>query len=224
MKKISSRIFSLMDWVMCAAGLNLLFLLCCLPLVTAGAALTALYSGWRALIKKEACFRAFFHCLRTGFLRATAAWLILCPPSALLLFHTVSIAYYQVEGYLPFLIFNGLFSLLLVSITTMLFLFYSRFECTLFQLLRHAGTLTLSHPLRAALIAVLTWAPAAWVFIHPMSFFALGMLWLFFYYSFVAFASVWIMNKPFARFAARVSGIDKPQNNTTTKEESPHDH
>jgi len=40
----------------------------------------------------------------------------------------------------------------------------------------------------------------------------LGVLWVFFYFSVAAWAAVWLMNKPFIRFAQQTLGMD-----TTTK-------
>lgn len=213
MKQLSSWAFSLLDWIMHTAVLNVLFLLCCLPVVTIGASLTALCAGQRALVKKEPCFRAFFHAFRIGFWRATAAWLILLPINGLLVFHTVSLLPYWHEGALVQLIFTGLLALLALSITVTVFVFYSRFEGKLLQLLRYGAELTLSNLPRAALIAFLFALPFGLVFFATSLFFVLGVLWAFFYFSVAAWAAVWIMNKPFIRFAQQTLGMDTTKNN-----------
>ncbi len=212
MKQLSSWLFSLLDWVMHTAVLNLLFLLCSLPMVTAGASLTALCAGQRALIKKEPCFRAFFFSFRTSFWRATAAWLILLPINGLLIFHSISLTPSWQAA--PFqLVFVALFALLALSITTTVFVFYSRFEGKLLQLLRYGVELTLSNFLRAAVIAVLFALPFALAFFATSFFFVLGVLWVFFYFAVAAWAAVWIMNKPFIRFAQQTLGMDTTKNN-----------
>lgn len=213
------KVMGFLDFVMNAVLLNLLFLLGCIPVVTAGVSLTSLYAGLRAMIKKEPCFYAFFRTFKSGFVRAGLAWVILLPLNALVLFNAYSIWFYQTENYLPVLIVSGLMALILLSITTMLFLFYSRFEGTLLQLLRYGGTLALSYPLRAMLIAVLTWAPVAFLVLSPMTFLALGPVWLFFYFSVVSIVAIWVMNRPFFRFAAEVLGMDITPNQSTTSEE-----
>ena len=218
MKKSYLRIFSFVEAAMYAVALNLLFLLCSLPVLTIGASLTALYSGWRALIKKEPCLTAFFRTFRTGFVRATLVWIILMPLNALLVFNTVTIAYYREQGSVPALVLSAVFALLLLSITTMVFLFYSRFEATPLQMLRYGGTITLSHPLRAALIAVLTWMPIPIALLQPMTFLLMGMVWLFFYFSTVAVGAIWIMNRPFAAFARQALGMDIPTKTELTED------
>ena len=205
------KIMGFMDFVMYTAGLNLLFLLCSIPVVTMGASLTALYAGLRAMIKREPCFRAFFSAFRKSFVRATVLWVILLPLNALVIFNAFTIWYYQVSGSLPALLLSIFFALLLLSITTMVFLFYSRFEGSLLQLLRYGGTMALSYPLRGLLISVLTWVPFILLLISPSTVLFLSVLFVFFYFSAVSIAAVWLMNYPFARFAREVLGMDAPQ-------------
>ena len=222
MKEKGHSVFlSIMETGVQAVGLNLLFLLCSVPVLTVGASLTALYAGLRAMVKKEACFRAFFHALRTSFVRATLLWVILLPLNALMLFNTVSVVYYFQPGALPALILSAIFSVLLLGITTSVFLFYSRFEATFFQLLRHGGVLYLSYPLRSTLIALLTWSPLSLFFFPAVAAFLFGLLpvFLFFYFSVVSTAAIWLMNGPFIRFAATILDMDVPQSTPPLSEE-----
>lgn len=211
------KIMGFMDFVMYTAGLNLLFLLCSLPIITGGASLTALYSGLRAMIKREPCFRAFFSAFRKSFLRATVLWVVLLPLNANAVI--VSMHYFQADGFLPAFVMSCIFILLLLSITTMIFLFYSRFEGTLLQLLRYGGTMALSYPLRGLVIGALTWLPIVLFFVSPMTVLFLGMLFLFFYSAAVGIAAVWLMNHPFAQFARDVLGMDIPRNTESSSED-----
>lgn len=214
------KIMGFMDFVMYTAGLNLLFLLCSLPLVTMGTSLTALYAGLRAMFRKEPCFQAFFSTYRKSFLRATVLWVILLPLNMLVLFNAYTIWYYQISGSLPALLLSLVFALILLSITTMVFLFYSRFEGSLLQLLRYGGTMFLNYPLRGLLISVLTWGPFALFLLSPMTFLFFGVLFLFFYFAVVSIAAIWLMNLPFAKFAREVLGMDVPQYTSSSQEDT----
>lgn len=218
--KTKYKIMGFMDFVMYTAGLNLLFLLCSLPIFTVGASLTALYAGLRAMFKKEPCFQAFFSTFGKSFPRATVLWVILLPLNALLLFNAYTIWYYQASGSLPALLLSLVFALILLSITTMVFLFYSRFEGSLLQLLRYGGTMFLSYPLRGLLISALTWAPFALLLFSPMTFLFFGVLLLFFYFAVVSIAAVWLMNHPFVKFAREVLGMDVPQYTKSSQEDA----
>ncbi len=213
MKEKGRSVFlSIMETGVQAVVLNLMFLLFSLPVLTMGASLTALYAGLRAMVKKEPCFRAFFKTFRSSFLRATLVWIFLLPLNALLLFNTVSIIYYFQPAALPALILSVLFSLLLLGLTTTVFLFYSRFEATVLQLLRHGGVLYLSYPLRSTLIALLTWAPVSIIFFPAATAVLMPLLpvFVFFYFSVVSTAAIWLMNFPFAKFAREALGMDVP--------------
>ncbi|MBE6973288.1 MAG: DUF624 domain-containing protein [Ruminococcaceae bacterium] len=213
------KIMGFMDFVMYTAGLNLLFLLCSLSVITVGASLTALYAGLRAMVKKEPCFQAFFSAFRKSFARATLLWIILLPLNAMLIFNVYTIWYYQVDGALPALLLSGFFALLLLSITTMIFLFYSRFEGSVLQLVRYGGTMLLSYPLRGLLISVLLWFPFGLVVVSPMTALFFGVLFLFFYFAVVSIAAIWLMNHPFAKFAREVLGMDVPTRFESTDED-----
>ncbi len=220
-EKGKSTFYTVMEIGIQTVVLNILFLLCSLPLISVGASLTALYAGLRAMVKREACFRAFFKALRTSFVRATLAWLILLPLTALVLFNTVSIIYYYQPGALLPLILSLVFAVLLLGITTTVFLFYSRFEGTLWQLLRYGGTLYLTYPLRTTLIALLTWAPLSLFFFPAAASLLLPLLpvFLFFYFSVVSTAAIWLMNHPFAQFARDTLGMDIPTAPPSSDEE-----
>lgn len=181
--------------------LNVLFLLCCLPVVTIGAAFTALFSGCRALINDEACFKAFFRGFRSGFRRSTLAWLIVLPVLAALGLTAHSVWLYMKAG-----VQMGAFTLVVASIglvialsvAMMMFLFYSRFECSLGQLLKNGLYVTLAYFVRAVVIGLMNWAPVLMFLLTPYTFMKLAIVFLALWFAVAASLSVWLMKKPFA--------------------------
>ncbi len=59
--------------------LNVIFLICCIPVITIGASVTALSTITQKMSRKEEGYivRGFFKAFRENFLQATAIWLIL---------------------------------------------------------------------------------------------------------------------------------------------------
>lgn len=59
--------------------MNLIFLLCCIPVFTIGASLTALYAGMYRMVKDEegSYVRQFFHDFKINFKKSTVIWLLL---------------------------------------------------------------------------------------------------------------------------------------------------
>lgn len=206
-----SKFMAILEHVADTMILNVLFLLCCVPVVTIGAALTALNSASRARMSDEPCYRAFFRGLRSGFVRSTLAWLILCPVLVFLVQVSYTIFAMKAAGYIPTFLCSLLGLVVVLAITTMVFQFYSRFECKLFQLLKNSVFMVIAHPLRSAVAGVLTWVPVVLFFLATEYFIELTVVWVFLYFSTVSLVSVWLMKKPFASLEKRVSEDGKEQ-------------
>ncbi|MGN1141348.1 MAG: YesL family protein [Oliverpabstia sp.] len=58
--------------------LNILTLICCIPVITAGASMTALYTMVMRMVRKEdgKIIKGFFHAFKDNFRQATILWLI----------------------------------------------------------------------------------------------------------------------------------------------------
>jgi len=196
-----SKFMIMLEGVANTILLNMLFLLCCVPVVTIGAAFTALFSGCRALMNDEACFKAFFRSFRSGFKRATLAWLILLPVLAALGLTAHSVWLYMNAGLKmgAFTLVVALIGLAIaLSVVMMTFLFYSRFECTLRQLLRNGLYMTLAYFVRSIVIGLMNWAPLLMFFLTPYAFMQLAIIYIVLWFGVSASLSVWLMKKPFA--------------------------
>lgn len=182
--------------------LNLLFLLCSIPIFTMGASLTALYAALRASIKKEPCYKAFFQTFRKSFARSTLAWIILLPVNVLFISNLVLNIFYWEQGSLGSLIVSAVFAAVFLGFSTVLFLFYSRFEATLLQLFQYSAKIFFAYPVRSIILGILSWFPFVLPFfaVGFQLFMLLGLVWLF-YFSSIATLSIWLMNRPFALFA-----------------------
>lgn len=191
--------------------LNILFLLCCVPVVTIGAALTALNSASRARMNDEPCYRAFFRGLRTGFVRSTLAWIILCPVLVFLVQVSYTIFVLKTKGYIPAFLCSLLGLLIVMSIAAMVFQFYSRFECRLFQLLKNSTFMVIAHPLRSTVAGILTWLPVVMFFMDTDYFIMLTVIWVFLYFGTASLVSVWLMKKPFASLERRAAEVAEEQ-------------
>ena len=181
--------------------LNALFIVCCIPIVTIGAAQSALYSGMRALQDnadcERSCYGAFFHGLRTGFLKITIAWCVVFAFTSVSLVNLLNIAYLNViDPYAPIWI-SVMAVVISAIILTPIPLFHSRFDCSAFQLIRNSGMVVLCNPIITLLQTVLTWFPVALIFIDVTLFISITPLWLLGYYSFVSMLGVKMFNASF---------------------------
>lgn len=202
-----SKFMIMLEGVANTMLLNILFLICCIPVVTIGAAFTALFSGCRAMMNDEPCFRAFFRGLRSGFKRATLAWLIQAPVLAVLALTAHSVWVYMNAG-----VKMGVFTLVValiglvigLAVSVMTYLFYSRFECTVRQLLKNGLFMTLGCFIRAVIIGLINWAPVIMFFLLPYLFLRLSIVFVVLWFGVSASLSVWLMKKPFASLETQV--------------------
>ena len=83
---INSPLWRFMDKALRLIWLNLLWFLCCLPVVTIGAATTALYSVTLKYARDEEGYltRSFFQAFRQNFRQSTIIWLVMAAVGILL--------------------------------------------------------------------------------------------------------------------------------------------
>ncbi len=143
--------------------LNLLWLLCCIPVVTAGAATTALYAVAIKIVKNEESYvtRDFFHSFRQNFGQATVMWLLMLSAAAILYFDFYFSAHAPVRGaavwFIPFAVIAALLLL------TMLYAFpiQAVFCNPIRKTLKNALYMALAHLPQSALALMAAAGPVA---------------------------------------------------------------
>ena len=180
--------------------LNFLYLLCCIPVFTIGAAQAGLYSGLRVLLDKEddsSCAAAFFRGFRTGFGSITLAWLIFAVLTAVAGWSLILVLVYEYAGAGAPVWLSVASVCICALFQTQLPLFHARFSCTAWQLIRNSFLLCIAHPLRAVFCTALVWAPAGLALADLYLFMRLTPLWLCGYFSIAFMLGFLLMKKPF---------------------------
>lgn len=97
--------------------LNLLWLICCLPVITAGASTSALYQVTLQIAENRESYiaKTFFHAFRENFKQATLVWLICLIAGFLLVSDFFIVSHFFAGSSMPFLI------MLLFMLTLLLF-------------------------------------------------------------------------------------------------------
>lgn len=176
--------------------LNFLFILCCLPVFTIGAAQAGMYTAMRVMRDKEddsSLVAAFFRGFKNGFGKVTAAW-------GLMLIAAALIAYCCMWGYgfgLP-----AWSCILPVAIAvwfvTQIPAIHSRFDCTPGQLIRNSWFLVIAHPIRTLATTALVWLPMVVFLLDAFLFIQVTPLWCVVYYSLAFLFGQTFLAKPFA--------------------------
>ena len=148
--------------------LNLLCVLCCIPVVTIGAALTAKYYVSMKLVRGEepSVVKSFFHAFRENFRQSTVVWVILT-----ILILVLALDWYLVwnaqDGSMNsmFLVFLGILTVFVAGITFCVFPMLARFHIATGEVLKGAGVfalMKLPRVLLALAVNVVTYFVGFW--------------------------------------------------------------
>lgn len=152
--------------------LNFCFTICCIPVVTAGAAITALYAVFLNKSDERAAVVRFFGALRSNLKQATKIWLIVLAIGAVLVLEFWLVFAAKFPGRLIVLIALVIFTVVFLSVSTFAFALQAHFDNTLKQTLRNALVLGIIGIIPGALTLVVSFLPVI------VFFFAIDILYL----------------------------------------------
>lgn len=179
--------------------LNLLWLICSLPIITIGASTTALYSVMLKLVKNEEGYvvKGFFKAFKENFKQSTLIWLIL------LLFGIILIVDFSSLKLMPeniaavlrilFLFMGGL----LIGMTVYAFSLQARFENTIRNTLKNALILVFAKLPYTLLIIILTVGPLIVTFLTVRTLIIGLLIWIFIGAALIAWLNSFLLRRIF---------------------------
>lgn len=181
--------------------LNFFFLLTCVPIVTVGAASTALYTVcFRFETDRETgVIRTYFQAFRDNWKQSTVLWLILLLCGGSACFNAY--IFYWMPGiiryaFIPFLI---LFALVLL-IGSYTFPLLSQFDNDILSTLKNALALSLGYLPRSILITALNIFPFALLLTNLYAFLQAAFIWVALYFAAAAYLNSWLLKKVFSPY------------------------
>ncbi len=161
---------------------NLLFLICCIPVITIGPALAGLNKVTQDLAHEEeqGIFRTFFRAFAQNFKQATGGWLMI-----LLFLVGMGCYYLLVSIYLEGALATALYCLLaflaimVLAISSYLFPLLVRYDNTIKEHVFNAGILAVIKLPRTLGMMVLNLLPILLLFLSPQGFLQTLVFWLF---------------------------------------------
>jgi len=175
--------------------LNALFLISCLPIVTIGSALTAMYSITIKMARNEdvSIIRGYVAALQKNFKQSTIIWLILLAVGVVLYMD-----YYYLNQYTGNLLFLvkvslGLFSFAYLLLFNFIFPYVARFENSVKDSIINTWKIALVHPIKTISVLMITMIPIITLWISVYSFFFLLYFCLFIGFSFFAYINTFII-------------------------------
>ena len=175
--------------------LNVLWILCSIPVVTAGAATAAMYQVIFQYLtnEEETVLKPFFQAFAKNFKQATIVWLAILAVFAILL----------LDLWYMFLIGTPDLVGILIIIVCILFLMVqshllpqvARFDTKIKPVFKNAMLLTVLHMPSSLMMAVLNVLPIPIFILYPYQFMQWLPLWVFIWFSLVALANSKILLK-----------------------------
>lgn len=192
--------------------LNLVYLICCFPIFTIGAAQAGLFNAVKVLQDPEddsSPTAAFFKGFANGFGKVTLAW---CLMTVLLVIIAVACMFGYSLG-LPTVL--CIIPVVIVAMfQTLVPIFHSRFDCTAMQLIRNSWFLMFAHPIRSIGAVLLIWIPVVVFLLNAYTFMMLTPLWGTVYYSAAALFGHLFLKKPFKTLIDEFNSRQEKANNT----------
>lgn len=191
--------------------LNIIYLICCIPVFTIGAATTGLYYVMLKMVKNEECYvvKSFFKSFKDNFKQATIIWLILFL-SIIVLFLDLRITNGEVAGTFAFSdsITRVMIVMLLVAmvfwagVTVYVFPVLSKFDNTTKNTLRNALFMCVRHLPWTILILIINILPWVLVYISPAA-----VIVLLISFALCAYVCSYIFNKIFINYIPKEETI-----------------
>lgn len=196
--------------------LNVLYILCCIPIFTIGAAQAGLFTGIRVLLDKEddsSVAKAFFRGFASGFKTVTVAniiMLVVVALSAYLVYAVVVLRLLSNGGLIP-MILSIVVLALAYATHCIIGPFHATFGCTVGQLIRNAFFVVVAYPLRSLALAVMMALPVA-LLLTSYNILIGGMVALLALYYGVAYLTGFsLLKKPFQRLKDSFYAAQKAQ-------------
>ncbi|MBR2047644.1 MAG: DUF624 domain-containing protein [Oscillospiraceae bacterium] len=181
--------------------LNLLWLLCILPVFTAGAATTALITCLYAFHAGEECgSKVFFASFRKSFGKATIVWVIILFFAAMLVVDYYIVAYLAFPGRMAVIGLLFFFLFALVIFAEMIFPLISQFPAGIREMTVNAILLSIAHLPKMLLVTGMNLLPLLLLILLPQVFILLGFLWLICGFSLMGLYDIMVVEQILAPF------------------------
>lgn len=158
-----------------AIGLNLIFLVCCIPIVTIGPALCGLYSGVRYLIRGDGWWSGFWKGFSTRWLRTAIVGLLIAVFQyyVLMQLNDMLIMYFQNTASIYYVVLYGILALIPALLTASLWPLNVYIPYSSSEWLNTSVSLVYKAPIPVFLAGVLFLAPIALAILTHWFYYAL---------------------------------------------------
>lgn len=198
MFSLDSKFIQVLGRVADLMMLNILFVLTSLPIVTAGAAWTALYDVCFRISsgRDEKMIRHYFRAFRKNFRSSTVLWIVLLFSCCITSFMTVRL-FVMPGKFHMFYVFYAVLTALILFIGSYVFPLMSQFNNSIGKMVKNALVLSLGYAPRSILIVALNILPIVLLLVRTDLFLRGMMIWLLLYFSGITYLNTRLFRKVF---------------------------
>ena len=200
---MDNKFFTFMGKVADLMILNIVFLICCIPIITIGASVTAMNYVTLKMVKNEDSYiiKSFFKSFKANFKQATIIWLILLVVSVLIGFDFRIMQ--QLEVTLPTKILNyGIYMITFIFAMLLAYIFplLSKFENTIINTFKNSLLMAIRHLPSTFLILIITFLPAIASILIPIVLIYGAIVWILIGFALTSFLTSLFFTRIFARY------------------------
>ena len=182
--------------------LNILFLLCCIPVVTIGASWTALFYVAMKMVddRQGSITKDFFHAFRQNLRQATILWFGVVALTALLYVDFRILAGLQTPGASVIRILLYVLSAIFFMILQYLFPWLAKFETTTRDAVKNSALAAIGNLPKTILMCIFAIIPVRFTLINDYTMLSGVFAWLMMAFALIAVADSCLLNKIFAKY------------------------
>ena len=182
-------------------GVNIVFIIFSIPLFTIGSARVAFYTAMRAMQRNQPWLKLFVATFKKSMKIPTIIWCICLP---LIVIFTMNAENMFSLNMKPVGIISCVCLGITMCVASLAPMIYSRFECTIMELLKNSIKLLIAFPIQVVLGTALSWAPVAVFFFVEWLFLEGILVIIMLYFSVAGALFTWMLRYPFGRLTGEL--------------------
>lgn len=216
---MDNKFFTFMSRVADLIMLNIVFLICCIPIVTIGASVTAMHYVTLKMVRNEESYiiKGFFKSFKENFKQSTIIWLIMLVAGILLALDFRIMQQTGKTGIMQIVTY-ALYMVLLVYTMTLTYIFplLSKFENSIKNTFKNALFMSIRHLPWTLLLLIVSFAPMIATLSIGIVFVYGILVWIMVGFALTAFINSYIFRKVFDNY---IPQEEEPESELLTESE-----
>lgn len=191
--------------------LNIVFIICCLPVVTVGAALTGLNYVTLKMAEDEEGYivKGFFKSFRQNFRQATVMWIIMLVIGIAFVLDFYIISNAAGTAFTVLRIFLVVAAILYLMVFTYLFAILARFYNSIKNTFRNAILMSIGNFPRTLIMMVLIVGSVILTFFNVQTITYGSLIWILFGFALISYCNGFFLKKVFAKYTPQDEAVEE---------------